>query len=781
MAHDAPRPSDPTDRTFASGAATKAQVLEYLRGRVKSAEILPAVIVASGSWNSDRSTTIESVAARFASDTALIVRSSRLDEGVGLNSDSGMFMSVSNVRGEQELIRAVEAVLDSYGRFDPKDEVLIQPMAAGLTGSGVATNCDRAAAQPYKVIELCAGDDSAAVTAGRMSVRSFSLLGEADDPALGDVQPVVALLEELETIFPDSALEIEFGVTDSGLLLFQCRWSPVEHRRAAREALVRRTTQAARQVEKILSDSAASFGATALGVMPDWNPAEMIGRKPTPLAYDLYAHLITNRTWAVARRDLGYHEAPGPLMVKALGVPFIDVGASLASLTPADVPPDARMRVVSACIDQLGRAPHWHDKIEFELLPTCHRPGGINQHWLTAALTRLECASYNRSLRELTNGLARPGGAFDSDAARIDQLHSCFEDMRSDSAKEKYSFSDLLARAHDVAAPLFARVARAAFVATDLARCASKRTGLDVSALTGPVKTVLDDMIGDYRSGDFAAFIVRYGHVRPGTYDVRVPTYEEAPGEYFGTWPPPAPPAPAACSRQSRGETAIDSALARVFHESEFDISPRDFVRFTRRAIAARERAKYLYGGFLSEALTRLIRSAERKEIARELLTFATLGEATALAAESAPTRGFRARIEARVAEWTDECPLRAPSLLFSPNELFAFEDLKSAPNFVTRSRILAAVALLEFRSRPDCRGRIVATEQADPGFDWIFTHGVAGLITAYGGLNSHMAVRCREMNLPAAIGVGPTLFAKIRDARMVAIDCASQRLEICR
>jgi hypothetical protein len=47
------------------------------------------------------------------------VRLSRLDEGV-LNSDSRMFMSVSNVRDEQEPMRAVEAV-----------------PAAGLTAFGV--------------------------------------------------------------------------------------------------------------------------------------------------------------------------------------------------------------------------------------------------------------------------------------------------------------------------------------------------------------------------------------------------------------------------------------------------------------------------------------------------------------------------------------------------------------------------------------------------------------------------------------------------------------------
>ena len=45
--------------------------------------------------------------------------------------------------------------------------------------------------------------------------------------------------------------------------------------------------------------------------------------------------------------------------------------------------------------------------------------------------------------------------------------------------------------------------------------------------------------------------------------------------------------------------------------------------------------------------------------------------------------------------------------------------------------------------------------ESADPGYDWIFTHDIKGLITKYGGAASHMAIRCAEFNLPAAIGSG--------------------------
>ena len=40
--------------------------------------------------------------------------------------------------------------------------------------------------------------------------------------------------------------------------------------------------------------------------MSDWNPAEMIGDKPTNLSMSLYSELITDTVWATQRKDYGY-------------------------------------------------------------------------------------------------------------------------------------------------------------------------------------------------------------------------------------------------------------------------------------------------------------------------------------------------------------------------------------------------------------------------------------------------------------------------------------------
>jgi len=67
--------------------------------------------------------------------------------------------------------------------------------------------------------------------------------------------------------------------------------------------------------------------------------------------------------------------------------------------------------------------------------------------------------------------------------------------------------------------------------------------------------------------------------------------------------------------------------------------------------------------------------------------------------------------------------------------------------------------------------------ENADPGFDWIFSHNIAGLVTQYGGVNSHMAIRCAELGIPAAIGVGDKIYENLHEGRLM-LDCKKGLLE---
>ena len=72
----------------------------------------------------------------------------------------------------------------------------------------------------------------------------------------------------------------------------------------------------------------------------------------------------------------------------------------------------------------------------------------------------------------------------------------------------------------------------------------------------------------------------------------------------------------------------------------------------------------------------------------------------------------------------------------------------------------------------------IVCIENADPGYDFLFSKNIKGLITKYGGQNSHMAIRCAELNLPALIGVGEKTYNKILENKYIKIDCNLKKID---
>ena len=110
---------------------------------------------------------------------------------------------------------------------------------------------------------------------------------------------------------------------------------------------------------------------TILGQMPDWNPGELIGSKPRPLAASLFRMLITESVWQEARSRMGYRSVPDTaLMIVLAGRPYVDVRASFNSFLPAGMPCADEDAVVDAWLERLRRYPEYHDKIEFLVAQT---------------------------------------------------------------------------------------------------------------------------------------------------------------------------------------------------------------------------------------------------------------------------------------------------------------------------------------------------------------------------------------------------------------------------
>ena len=111
-------------------------------------------------------------------------------------------------------------------------------------------------------------------------------------------------------------MDIEFCIKKNIFYIFQCRplkKISINDDKKFEQALL----NVSKKIKKIKSEIPDLFGKTThFANMSDWNPAEMIGVKPSPLSISLYSELITDEVWAKQRSDYGYQDVrPNPLMI----------------------------------------------------------------------------------------------------------------------------------------------------------------------------------------------------------------------------------------------------------------------------------------------------------------------------------------------------------------------------------------------------------------------------------------------------------------------------------
>ena len=104
------------------------------------------------------------------------------------------------------------------------------------------------------------------------------------------------------------------------------------------------------------------------------------------------------------------------------------------------------------------------------------------------------------------------------------------------------------------------------------------------------------------------------------------------------------------------------------------------------------------------------------------------------------------------------------PDVIKSSRDLFIQNKNFDKINYISDKIISSKIIEYESKSIKENFNGIVCIENADPGYDFLFNKNIKGLVTKYGGLNSHMAIRCSELNLPALIGVGEKNFNMIKN-----------------
>jgi len=725
----------------------KAGTLLRLAPLLRHSAVPHGVVLTRADWQRQRDLTLRGLAQEFA-DTTVAVRSSHADEDHVRYSQAGRFLTRLDVDSTDAaaLAAAIDAVFASYGPAHGRDELFIQAMVASRLAVVAATHAIEDGAD-YYAFSLATGARTDAVTRGDVAVRTVYLAHEAPEPAQDDLARLHSALLELRLHCGTQPLEAEMVLHEQRVVLLQVR--PLLRRVASPSGALRRRLLAREQPRLLRAMPSCVGEQRVLALMPDWNTAELLGSHPRPLALSLFQHVIGIDAWHRARRVLGYrrlHEVP--LVQPVAGRPYVDVRASANSLLPQALPADHAARLVDAWQQRLIDQPHLHDRYEFAIAQTCV-DFDFDAQWRERYADVLDTAAlahYRTALQSITARCLAPA-TLAAGLARLQRLDA-----------PRHRPDDLAATCERLprdAGFAFALIARLAFVHEALLRSAVARGALRaerVLELQRSCRSVTRDFLD--------AGAQHYGFLRAGTFEITTPALGRLDCIDVPALDPCAPP--------FVPDPTESRALARLLDEAGYALSPLQWLHGYCRTREAREYAKYRLSAAVSQCIDAIAAHGAQHGLSRETLSWLDLP--TACAALDA---GAFVQASAAASMHAADAALRLPTVFDPRTSLQQVEIAAGTPSFVGSTRVAAPLLRVDMPTLPASvrPGAIIAIASADPGYDWIFARQPAGLITAFGGPNSHMAIRCAELGVPAVLGLGLERWSRLSQASHLDID----------
>ena len=784
--------------------ATKAQTLKSLYGKLKNANICESVIFTIDEWNSSQKNVIQSIQTKF-NDEKLIIRSSALNEDGLLTSMAGAFDSVKNVdsQNNKKLILGIDHVIQSYGdNCNPGNEILIQSMVSDVSMSGVVFTHELNFGSPYYVINY---DDISGltdtVTAGDGEYANRTLY--IHRAALHSIRSkrfnhLILAIQEVEKIMDSKFLDIEFAIDKNiAIYILQVRaittlpnWnrSIANHVDSALKGIQAFVKRKFRLVNGIYGNT------TVFGQMPDWNPAEMIGRAPHTLAYSLYEKLITDHAWRIARKTMNYAVPEGqPLMVSLAGQPFIDTRLSFHSYLPENLDPNISNKLVNSWVQKLKDNPELHDKIEFDIAITTYSfdiDHKIN-NLVGDVISEPEKKILKKSFLDQTTALLsdQHKGSISQALYKINLLAEKQQIQKnSDNSLDINQLFMLIDECIHLGTIPFSILARHGFIAKtlllSLVQCSILSMD-EVNQILASIRTVASDLVDDMKRLQTKEisrnkFLDQYGHLRPGTYDIMCSRYDQMPDFSQMEFETVQKKEISKLELTLSQKKSIDKLLKSTGFAG---MDCEDLFSYVRQATAGREYGKFIFTHSISNILEILAKYGEEHFLSRDELSHISINDFLSIVKNSSDYN-IENRLR-KISEINKEkniisSAVRLPQVLFDEAGVFIVPFQVSHPNFITTKKITAkCVILVPDKNHPSLTEKIVLIENADPGYDWIFSQQIAGLITKYGGANSHMAIRCAEFDIPAAIGCGEQRYDAFLDAKQIMLDCSSSLIKM--
>lgn len=782
--------------------SSKADTLRDIQPLLKKSRVEKTIVFTVLDWKEEKNKIINKIRKIF-SPNLIVVRSSALKEDAFESSMAGYFHSELNVpSSEPKRIKlAVEKVIGSYNNKKSNfmiNQILVQPQVIDVMMSGVIFTRTPEKNLPYYIINYDDRSGSTeSVTKGieNKTIRISRFCDPKEYPE--QMKGLLESVKEIEAIVPNTSLDIEFAINKKkDVIIFQVRPIIANSSDVDDKKIKEKINELKQQFRKLSKRKAHLAGdENCFGDMPDWNPAEIIGDNPNYLDYSLYDYIITDNAWHQARTSQGYTNVnPAKLVVLFGNKPYVNVRNDFNSFIPASVSKKLKEKLVSYYINKLENRPELQDKVEFEVLHTCYDLSfdKRSKELLEAGFSYSEIDELKQSLIGLTNNLIK-----NSRRTIQEDLSSVFKmkKLRGDAKKiiaSTNSIKELLKQAKRLlddckinGTAQFSRLARLAFIGNIILKSMVAEGFVDknfYSTFLNSITTVAKKMNADFTllsqgKMDEKEFLNLYGHLRPGTYDITSPRYDKNPGLLRNArLQMTDSKAPSTFEIDGKTYDKISDGLKR----KGIEVDARELLNFIKSALEARELSKFEFTKSLSDAIELIAEAGRIIGFSREEM--AQLGISSLFDLKDGEQNiiiKWSKIVQARKKETELNNNIVLPPIIFSEKDFDVVSYYSARPNFITQKKVDGeTISISHFGSEnvPQLSGKIVLLENGDPGYDWIFTKNPKGLITKYGGVASHMSIRCAEFGLPAAIGCGE-VFDNIKMAHSVILDCQSKKI----
>lgn len=718
----------------------------------------------------------------------IIVRSSNKFEDSKKSSLAGNFLSISDInpKNEIETYNAILNVIKSYKKFQSDgNELLIQDYITNIKMSGVATSCDLKEYSPYITINYSLENNTSGITSGNKNYKTFVALRKTEIGKKYKIfKNIISLLENLILQFKNEFIEIEFAIDkNNNLYLFQVR--PIIQKINKPINIDFAKKNLARLKKKIIKLQKVHHNllgkSTAFGVMPDWNPAEIIGTKPKPLALSLYQELITDHVWSLHRKDYGFRDlSSNHLMTSFFGMPYIDVRVDFNSWIPSDLNENLAKKLVEYYLFRFKKNPELHDKTEFEILFTCLTPSTAKK------LSKLNKFGFkNNEINEIKKSLKNINeNAFNQYESNIDDIEKLKIKQEQIMKSNMYSIDKIYWLIEDCkkfGTYPFAGLARCGFIAIDILNSFVKEKILSEenrSTFLQNIDTVASQIQTDSYKLTKKQFINKHGHIRPNTYEITSKNYRDGYDDYF---------------KNKKNSSKINIKkfelnriqilkISKFIKNNKLNTDCKKLMIFIKKSISNREYAKYIFTKSIDSIFSILKKIAKRNSIDEKNLSFIKIESILDLY-YNLTTKNIKNslinEINTNKKEFMKSIFFKLPEIIYSSKDIYNFLENEKKVNFIGRSVALGKPYHIKDNTKFDLKDKIICIESADPGYDFIFSQKIAGLITQFGGVNSHMAIRCAELSIPAAIGVGHNKFINILNSEAIRLDCETSKIDL--